>query len=1169
MTGSANVRLARSVLIASYDLEVASVRIRKQDRNRQKFARRRLFAEALEDRRLLAVTASILPDNHVVFEGDASADNVQFSVVDGYLYQNSNRDLDSTTPGEQSLLLSEISSLTYNDSGRNDSVTFAGTEAFVFGNASIDIDTQSIIVDAGARISTTDGAVNFEAERRVFLSGNSIVATVDGNIDLNGSSLGAFVLGNISTHNGDIEVQGFDIIVSGTIESAGVGPNAGSIRIGGADSHELRVTGNVATVDGDISIQNTLDPDSTSLGYTIITGTIASTGIGEDAGRISIVGEGNNTTSGGINLQTNAQIASVDGDISVVGSGIGLGVQISDGFDFIKSTGTGVHAASIEITGVGGDGGGGNIPKSGIWIFGDDSGYISTNDGEIRLTGTGGSNVANGSSGGLEFRDFIIESHAETAGFGNIYLTGQGGVGNDTNGIEMEGVDITTQAGNIGIEGTGGDQRFRSSHGVSLFDSHISSTGIGINAGTITIDGTGGIGSSAYGSIIRASTIESLDGTIFVKGQAGSGDSSGNYYGVALGGFTDNHTRIESLGTDTNAATITIQGTSGNTGRRRNGIELEDTGGVITSAYGDIELIGVSPDRQGIQITRWGEFSSTGTGPDAARITLDGSGGVGIFTNANNAITSIDGDIELRGAGSSYGIYATNTSPSLGLSTIQSTGTGPDAASITISTPDSLTWLSDSNLQVKTAAGRTEFLADRLRIDGAQVMSTGGPIAIKSDSFGIRFDGSIQSPGDLSITTLTPGLPIGLGGIPGLVDGFNSITIGDENTGVVSFSAATFQDDVTIIGQSTQDSSGIDIDVGDNQLTLQTTLTPGQSPGVFEAAGNIVLADNASLSLEIDGDAAGTTATSHDQVSITGTLSIGDSVALDLTTSNGHVPLEGHQYVIVENDGDEPITGVFDGLPEGTVIENFLGSSLNARISYRGLDETTGNDIVLTTTSLLNPIYDFSDASYSVTEGDADSTTTVVTLTRSGETSIATSVDVLLTNGTALAGEDFVAGPVTVNFDAGQTAAEVPITIFGDSLVEEDETLGLSLANLSDYGFVGTSNPTATLTITDDDFMLTTWLPQGQLFAFSDPADPMENGRHGWSVDVDGDVMAVGGENVAHIYRRNDAGTPNDTSDDVWLGEAQLIDGNSRHQRSVWQECRGFWKYHRSWSLRR
>lgn len=111
------------------------------------------------------------------------------------------------------------------------------------------------------------------------------------------------------------------------------------------------------------------------------------------------------------------------------------------------------------------------------------------------------------------------------------------------------------------------------------------------------------------------------------------------------------------------------------------------------------------------------------------------------------------------------------------------------------------------------------------------------------------------------------------------------------------------------------------------------------------------------------------------------------------------------------------------------------------------------------------PEYDFTAETYAVSEGDLASTSTIVQVTRSVNTSIASTVNVVLSSGTAVAGDDFTPGPVPLNFLPGQVTIAVPIELLGDSDVELDETIVLSLAD----GIPGAARPVATLTILNDD----------------------------------------------------------------------------------------------------
>ncbi|MCA9248220.1 MAG: hypothetical protein KDA42_13925, partial [Planctomycetales bacterium] len=96
--------------------------------------------------------------------------------------------------------------------------------------------------------------------------------------------------------------------------------------------------------------------------------------------------------------------------------------------------------------------------------------------------------------------------------------------------------------------------------------------------------------------------------------------------------------------------------------------------------------------------------------------------------------------------------------------------------------------------------------------------------------------------------------------------------------------------------------------------------------------------------------------------------------------------------------------------------------------------------------------YDFDAAEFRTPEGDTTNTTNVVTITRSGVTDVASSVDIVVRGGAidpATPGIDLNGASVTVNFAPGETTRSVPIVIFGDLSVETDETVELSLARFA------------------------------------------------------------------------------------------------------------------------
>jgi CSLREA domain-containing protein len=107
----------------------------------------------------------------------------------------------------------------------------------------------------------------------------------------------------------------------------------------------------------------------------------------------------------------------------------------------------------------------------------------------------------------------------------------------------------------------------------------------------------------------------------------------------------------------------------------------------------------------------------------------------------------------------------------------------------------------------------------------------------------------------------------------------------------------------------------------------------------------------------------------------------------------------------------------------------------------------------------------FSSATYEAAEGDG---TAVVTVTRTGGSSGAVSVQYATSMGVAQAGVDYNAARGTLDFQDGQTSRSFTITLLDDSLHEAGETIKLALSNPVGGASLG-SPAQATLTITDDD----------------------------------------------------------------------------------------------------
>ena len=212
--------------------------------------------------------------------------------------------------------------------------------------------------------------------------------------------------------------------------------------------------------------------------------------------------------------------------------------------------------------------------------------------------------------------------------------------------------------------------------------------------------------------------------------------------------------------------------------------------------------------------------------------------------------------------------------------------------------------------------------------------------------------------------------------------------------------------------------------------------------------------------------------------SSTGSYSVGASVVdqYGSTRNLGNLPVTvlpapafaGQPYTVtlgpVTDPGDETVSTYLVNWGDGTAIDSITASQLAAAdgkvthtyadsndytISVELVDENGNhpNAGQLEVTVLPTPVYDFALTTFTTPEGDETNTTTVVQVIRSGNTDINSTVDVVLAAG-AESEVGFAPGPITLNFAPDEVSKSVPIEIFGDTTVELDKLVALSLSQL-------------------------------------------------------------------------------------------------------------------------
>ncbi|MEZ4870007.1 MAG: DUF4347 domain-containing protein [Caldilineaceae bacterium] len=284
----------------------------------------------------------------------------------------------------------------------NGALTLAANKALTVD--ALTVNTPNAASDLAA---SGTGSIIITATRNIVLSSGSSLAVVDGALRLTANATGA-TAGNfkgIDINNAIVETTG-----TGPITLTGVGANNSN-----ANNDQVGVH---------------------------VRGTVRSTASSAGAGAITIDGTGGSGASTNYGVRIDQTVSSVAGPIQINGQGGSGSTLYNIGVDFlggqVASTGTGVNAATIIITGTGGTG---TTSADGIRL--DNSGQVNSVDGAIQLTGHGG--ATSGSSNlGVHLR---AGSQVAATGVGAVTVNGIGGTGTNSH----HGVYVTSTGSKIAV----------------------------------------------------------------------------------------------------------------------------------------------------------------------------------------------------------------------------------------------------------------------------------------------------------------------------------------------------------------------------------------------------------------------------------------------------------------------------------------------------------------------------------------------------------------------------------------------------------------------------------------------------------------------------------------------------------------------------------------------
>jgi hypothetical protein len=194
---------------------------------------------------------------------------------------------------------------------------------------------------------------------------------------------------------------------------------------------------------------------------------------------------------------------------------------------------------------------------------------------------------------------------------------------------------------------------------------------------------------------------------------------------------------------------------------------------------------------------------------------------------------------------------------------------------------------------------------------------------------------------------------------------------------------------------------------------------------------------------------------------LTGTITV-HVVASNGTATGGEDYTAGDQVLTFGPNVTQlvrPVVILNNGAPEGpeTVILTLETPGGGATIGPLGTAVLTINDD--------DPRVRFSTATFNVTEGASASAT--ITVQRTGATGPVVSVPYSTSDGTAIAGVDYMATSGVLTFAAGQTSKTFTVPIVNDALAEGTQTVNLALG--TPIGAALSAPSTAVLNINDTD----------------------------------------------------------------------------------------------------
>jgi CSLREA domain-containing protein len=260
------------------------------------------------------------------------------------------------------------------------------------------------------------------------------------------------------------------------------------------------------------------------------------------------------------------------------------------------------------------------------------------------------------------------------------------------------------------------------------------------------------------------------------------------------------------------------------------------------------------------------------------------------------------------------------------------------------------------------------------------------------------------------------------------------------------------------------------LDEPDETVSITLSNATGGATIGNPASAVLTITDNdpaPSLSINDVSQAEGNSGTTNFNFTVTLSAASGQTVSVNYATANGTAQA-GSDYLSVNGlltftpgQTSKPVTVQVNGDTQFEPNETFFVNLSNATNATIGKSQGTGT--IVNDDAVPPPTVQFSQASTTVQE---DLTAITVTVTRSGDTSGASSVEYQSVDGTATQKGDFEYAAGTLNFAAGDTSKSFQVLINEDMFAEGPENFSVALSNPA--GATLGAPATMTVNITDD-----------------------------------------------------------------------------------------------------